>query len=80
MNDISFRQYSVDYKLETYLRIAQLYLEDDDPIQADAYLNRASLLHADTKTENLQILYKVKVYVHHINHPLDSMHTTGWSV
>ncbi|KAK3751013.1 hypothetical protein QZH41_020177, partial [Actinostola sp. cb2023] len=53
------RQYSVDYKLETYLRIAQLYLEDDDPVQADAYLNRASLLHADTKSENLQILYKV---------------------
>ncbi|XP_031553705.1 COP9 signalosome complex subunit 4-like [Actinia tenebrosa] len=53
------RQYSVDYKLETYLRIAQLYLEDDDPVQADAYLNRASLLHADTKNESLQILYKV---------------------
>lgn len=49
----------MDYKLETYLRIAQLYLEDDDPVQADAYLNRASLLHADTKNESLQILYKV---------------------
>lgn len=54
------RQYSVDYKLETYLKIAQLYLEDEDPVQAEAYINRASLLQTDTKTERLQILYKVK--------------------
>lgn len=39
-----FRQYSVEYKLETYLKIARLYLEDDDPVQAEAYINRASLL------------------------------------
>ena len=54
-----YRQYSVDYKLETYLKIAQLYLEDEDPIQAEAYINRASLLQTDTKTEKLQLLYKV---------------------
>jgi hypothetical protein len=34
----------VDYKLETYLKIARLYLENDDPVQAEAYINRASLL------------------------------------
>lgn len=39
-----FRQYSLDYKLETYLKIARLYLEDDDPIQAESFINRASLL------------------------------------
>jgi len=39
-----FRQYTVDYKLETYLKIARLYLEDDDPVQAEAFINRASLL------------------------------------
>jgi len=38
------RQYSVDYKLDTYLKIARLYLEDNDPIQAEAFINRASLL------------------------------------
>lgn len=54
-----FRQYSVDYKLETYLKIARLYLEDDDPIQAEAFINRASLLQAETKNEQLQIYYKV---------------------
>lgn len=53
------RQYSVDYKLETYLKIARLYLEDGDPVQAEAYINRASLLQAETKSEELQVLYKV---------------------
>ncbi|XP_059616430.1 COP9 signalosome complex subunit 4 [Phlebotomus argentipes] len=53
------KQYSVDYKLETYLKIARLYLEDDDPVQAEAYINRASLLQAETKSEKLQVLYKV---------------------
>lgn len=55
------RQYSIDYKLETYLKIAQLYLEDEDPVQAEAYINRALILQADTKTEKLQILYKVPI-------------------
>lgn len=53
------RQYSVDYKLETYLKIARLYLEDEDAAQAESFINRASMLQADTKSENLQILYKV---------------------
>ncbi|XP_043276544.1 COP9 signalosome complex subunit 4 [Venturia canescens] len=53
------KQYSVDYKLETYLKIARLYLEDDDPVQAEAFINRASLLQAESKNEQLQIYYKV---------------------
>lgn len=53
------RQYSVDYKLDTYLKIARLYLEDDDPVQAEAFINRASLLQAESKDEQLQIYYKV---------------------
>lgn len=56
---IHFRQYSVDYKLDTYLKIARLYLEDDDPVQAEAFINRASLLQAESKDEHLQIYYKV---------------------
>ena len=43
------KQYSTDYKLETYLKIARLFLEDDDPIQAEAYINRASLLQGAFK-------------------------------
>ncbi|XP_070545182.1 COP9 signalosome complex subunit 4-like isoform X1 [Ptychodera flava] len=53
------KQYSVDYKLETYLKIARLYLEDEDPVQAEAYINRASLLQADSTNEQLHIHYKV---------------------
>lgn len=53
------RQYTVDYKLETYLKIARLYLEEDDPVQAEAYINRASLLQAETKCEKLLVMYKV---------------------
>lgn len=53
------KQYTVDYKLETYLKIARLYLEDDDPVQAEAFINRASLLQAESQNEQLQIYYKV---------------------
>ncbi|RXG73800.1 COP9 signalosome complex subunit 4, partial [Armadillidium vulgare] len=53
------KQYTVDYKLETYLKIARLYLEDDDPVQGEAYINRASILQAESKNEQLQIYYKV---------------------
>ncbi|CAH0392296.1 unnamed protein product [Bemisia tabaci] len=53
------KQYSVDYKLDTYMKIARLYLEDYDPVQAEAYINRASLLQTETKNEQLQIYYKV---------------------
>lgn len=53
------KQYSTDYKLETYLKIARLYLEDDDPINAEGFINRASMLQAETKNEQLQVMYKV---------------------
>lgn len=53
------RQYPTDYKLETYLKIAKLYLENEEPVQAEAYINRASLLQADSNNEELQIHYKV---------------------
>lgn len=45
--------------METYLKIARLYLEDEDPIQAEAFINRASMLQAETKNEQLQVYYKV---------------------
>ena len=53
------KQYTIHYKLETYLKIARLYLEDNDPVQAEFFINRASLLHAETNSEELQVLYKV---------------------
>jgi len=53
------KQYTVDYKLETYLKIARLYLEDDDAVQAEAFINRASLLQNESKNEDLQMKYKI---------------------
>ncbi|KAL4141928.1 hypothetical protein QTP88_004474 [Uroleucon formosanum] len=53
------KKYTVDYKLETYMKIARLYLEDDDPMLAESYINRASLLQTESKNEKLQICYKV---------------------
>uniref|UniRef100_A0A336KZ05 COP9 signalosome complex subunit 4 n=1 Tax=Culicoides sonorensis TaxID=179676 RepID=A0A336KZ05_CULSO len=53
------KQYTTDYKLETYLKIARLYLEDDDCANAEGYINRASMLQAETKNEQLQVMYKV---------------------
>lgn len=52
------KQYSVAYKLETYLRIARLYLEDDDHVQGEAYINRAAQLQTQTTDEHLQLTYK----------------------
>lgn len=52
------KQYGAEFKLETYLKIARLYLEDDDPVQAEGSINRATLLQNETTNEQLQILYK----------------------
>lgn len=53
------KQYSSDYRLETYIRIARLYLEDEDAVGAETYITRASVLQAETKDEQLSVLYKV---------------------
>jgi len=52
------KQYSVDYKLETYLKIARLYLEDEDPVQGEAYINRAAQLQTQTKNQTLIVSWK----------------------
>lgn len=55
-------------KLEIYLKIAQLYLEDEDPVQAEVYINRASLLHkSDNQADKLSVLYKVYAQVYPVS-------------
>lgn len=49
------KQYPVGYKLKTYLKIASLFLKDDDSAQAEFYINRASLLQTETTDEELQV-------------------------
>ena len=51
-----------EYKFEIYLRIARLYLQDDDPVQAEVFINRASLLQNEIRDEILQITYRVNLH------------------
>lgn len=54
------KQYPNDMKLRIYLKIAQLNLENEDPVQAEIYINRASLLKKqESDNDELSILYKV---------------------
>ena len=41
-------------------------LEDEDPVQGEAYINRAAQLQTQTKDSRLQILYKVKFDFHYL--------------
>lgn len=53
----------MDYKLDTYLKIARLYLEDDDPVQAEAYINRASLLQVNNSALYFILKAKLKITI-----------------
>ncbi|KAJ1620320.1 hypothetical protein T492DRAFT_1078888 [Pavlovales sp. CCMP2436] len=47
-----------NYKVEKYVHIAQLYLEDEEPVQAEAYINRASLIVTNETEAGLHLRYK----------------------
>ncbi|KAF9206852.1 COP9 signalosome complex subunit 4 [Haplosporangium sp. Z 27] len=48
-----------EYKVGVYIRIVRLLLEDDEAVDAEAYLNRASVLMRDTKDLALQLTFKL---------------------
>eukprot|EP01114_Cavostelium_apophysatum_P005932 TRINITY_DN17109_c0_g1_i2.p1 TRINITY_DN17109_c0_g1~~TRINITY_DN17109_c0_g1_i2.p1 ORF type:complete len:332 (+),score=54.54 TRINITY_DN17109_c0_g1_i2:54-1049(+) len=48
-----------EYKVNVYVKIAQLYLEDDESVQAESYINRASELIFQCRDEMLKLRYKV---------------------
>lgn len=48
-----------NYKLAKYIRIAMLYLEDEDHINAEVYLKRAASLIGNSDNEEIQLQYKV---------------------
>lgn len=52
------RQYQNDFKLKTYVKIAELYLQDADSAQAEINLSRAAALEKDTKDALVQVKYK----------------------
>ena len=45
--------------IESESPLYRLYLEDEDPVQGEAYINRAAQLQTQTKNDDLQIIYKV---------------------
>jgi hypothetical protein len=46
------------YKLAKHIKIAMLYLEDDDPVSADGFIKKASSLIAGSKDPVLELQYK----------------------
>jgi len=52
------RQYPPEYKFQTYITIARLYLLESDVDQAEAFLNRASLIQSEARTPALALAYK----------------------
>ena len=56
--NIFLRQYQNDFKLKTYVKIAELFLQEADSVQAEVSLSRAAALEKDTKDLLLQVKYK----------------------
>eukprot|EP01090_Pellita_catalonica_P000623 TRINITY_DN10429_c0_g1_i1.p1 TRINITY_DN10429_c0_g1~~TRINITY_DN10429_c0_g1_i1.p1 ORF type:complete len:388 (+),score=83.39 TRINITY_DN10429_c0_g1_i1:58-1221(+) len=55
--DIAAQIFGEDYRSNIYIKIAQLYLEDEDNVNAEIFLKKASLL--DRKEPMLELRYKV---------------------
>ena len=56
--DSGIRVLDDNYKVEKYIKIAQLYLEDDEPVNAESSINRASLLITEETEPSLRLLHK----------------------
>jgi len=54
----SGRVLDAEYKVNIYVKIAQLFLQDEESVQAEAYINRASELIHNVKDEVLKLRYK----------------------
>eukprot|EP01113_Clastostelium_recurvatum_P013710 TRINITY_DN17328_c0_g1_i1.p1 TRINITY_DN17328_c0_g1~~TRINITY_DN17328_c0_g1_i1.p1 ORF type:complete len:419 (-),score=82.18 TRINITY_DN17328_c0_g1_i1:146-1375(-) len=57
--DSGQRVLTPEEKVQIYVKIARLYLEDEESVQAEAYINRASELIHLCKDHGLNIAYKV---------------------
>lgn len=56
--DSGVRNVDPSYKLRQNVRIAMLYLEDDDPVSAEQFIKKASSLMGAAKDEVLELQYK----------------------
>lgn len=56
--DSGMRVLDPEYKLAKNIKIAMLYLEDDDAVSAETYIKKASSLLSSCKNEELELQYK----------------------
>ncbi|XP_010442092.1 PREDICTED: COP9 signalosome complex subunit 4-like [Camelina sativa] len=57
--DSGMRAVDENFKLSKCIQIARLYLEDDDAVNAEAFINKASFLVSSSQNEVLNLQYKV---------------------
>jgi len=57
--DSGIRVLDDNYKIDKYINIALLYLQDDESVSAEMYINRASLLITDSTDGALRLQHKV---------------------
>lgn len=50
---------SDEYKLQVYIRIVKLFLEEDEAVQAESYLNRAALLIPNSDDVLINLTFKL---------------------
>ena len=58
--DSGIRVLDDNYKVQKYIKIAQLFLEDDEPVSAEGSINRASLLITEETEPSLRLLHKAR--------------------
>jgi COP9 signalosome complex subunit 4 len=56
--DSGHRSVSVEYKTRIYIHIVQLFLEDEDAVSAESYLNRASLVMHEIQDTVLHLQFQ----------------------
>ncbi len=56
--DSGMRILDPEYKLDKNVKIARLYLEDDDAVAAETYIKKASSLLSTCKNEEIELQYK----------------------
>ncbi|XP_056167281.1 COP9 signalosome complex subunit 4-like [Syzygium oleosum] len=57
--DSAMRMIDDNFRLSKCVQIARLYLEDDDAVNAEAFINKASFLVSNSQHEVLNLQYKV---------------------
>ena len=58
--DSGIRVLDDNYKVDKYIKIAMLYLQDDESVNAETYINRASLLINDDTDGALKLQHKAR--------------------